>query len=59
MDLLDAVAAYDITKYSAIALSVGGNCLEKFKDRLKMTRKEVVADLEVIVSDVFSRRLFP
>ena len=39
MDLLDAVAAYDITKYSTIALSIGGNCLENFKDRLKMTIK--------------------
>ena len=52
LDLLDAFAAYDITKYSAIALSVGGNCLENFKDRLKMTTEEVVADLDVIVSEV-------
>ena len=57
MDLIDFRIAYNLNKYDVIALCVGGNCLENFRDRLKLSYEQIIHDLQIVMNEVCANLL--
>ena len=51
MDLIDIRIAYNLSKYDVIALCVGGNCLESFRDCLKLSHDQIIHDLQIVMNE--------
>ena len=56
MDLTEILTAYNLNKYDVIALCVG-NCLENFRDRLKLSCKQIVNDFHIVMNEVCANLL--
>ena len=52
MDCLDILIGYNLNKYDVIALCEGGNCLKKFRKRLKMSIKQTTDELLIVSNDI-------
>ena len=57
MDLIDIRFAYNLSKHDVIALCVGGNCLESFRDRLKLSHNQIIHDLQIVMKEVCANLL--
>ena len=57
MDLIDIRIANNLNKFDVTELCVGGNCLENFRDRLKLSHEQKIHDLQIAMNEVCANLL--